>query len=68
MPDTWLIFYQDDDGDVLVRDWLAELQGRHLPNACRRLNGLPILGTSCGGLMPTCYGTESTNCEFGTSE
>jgi len=28
MPQTELIFFQDDDGSVPVRDWLLELQGK----------------------------------------
>ena len=29
MPQTELIFFQDDDGSVPVRDWLLELQGKN---------------------------------------
>ena len=29
MPKTELIFFQDDDGSVPVRDWLSELQGKN---------------------------------------
>jgi phage-related protein len=31
MPETELHFYQEDDDDVPVRDWLAELQQRNRP-------------------------------------
>lgn len=31
MPETEVHFYQEDDGDVPVRDWLAELQQRNRP-------------------------------------
>ena len=29
MPQTELIFFQDDDGSVPVRDWLLELRGKN---------------------------------------
>lgn len=31
MPETLLHFYQEGDGEVPVRDWLAELQRRNRP-------------------------------------
>ena len=50
MPQTELYFYQEEDGDVPVRDWLADLRRRERPTFRRVIVAIERLREAGHGL------------------